>query len=219
MKPYEMTMSAPQNPSTADYLRISQTAATAHLRALGLEGKLEQQGYVWVIVRISGKIYAPLPETFTVQTWPGVRHRGFLPRYCRLLKDGAVLADMVTVWVLADAKSRTMALDIDPGVPELVTGDELPTPRSLPKKAVTDGREFAVEDGWIDANGHMNNCFYPYCAERTLGLTGLPKAFQVDYRHELLPGQRAAVAALWEENTVFISGFAEKEHFRMKLEY
>ena len=219
MQPFDIPMSAPKNPETADLLRISQEAATAHLRALGLEGKLEAQGYVWVIIRITGRIYAPLPPTFTARTWPGVRRRGFLPRYCRLLDGDRVLADMATVWVLADAKTRTLAADVDPGVPELVTGYELPAARALPKKSADGGAEFAVLDEWVDKNGHMNNCFYPHAAEKALGLTGLPKAFQVDYRHELLPGQTAKIASFREENKVFATGFSQIEHFRLMLEY
>ena len=76
MHPHEITLRAPASPRTADYLRFSQTAAASHLKALGLEGKLEQQGYVWVIVRIHGRIYKPLPPTFTVRTWPGAKCPG-----------------------------------------------------------------------------------------------------------------------------------------------
>ena len=119
MKPFTLTMHRPEHPRTSDFLRISQAAASAHLEALGLKGKLERRGLVWVIVRIRGEIYKPLPETFTVETWPGIRQKGFLPRYCRILDGSEVVASMVTLWVLADVKSRTMVLDLDPGVPEL----------------------------------------------------------------------------------------------------
>ncbi len=219
MKPYQLTMSAPQNLRTSDFLRISQAAATAHLDALGLTGTAENKGLVWVIVRIRGEIYAPLPETFTVETWPGISRRGFLPRYCRILDGDTVVASMVTLWVLADAESRTLSLGADLGVPELETGNELPFPRALPKKNAEKAAEFSVKSRWIDSNGHMNNCCYLDAAEDALGLTGLPKAFSVDYRHELLPGGHAAVSRVKEEENLHISGFGEKEFFRLLLEY
>lgn len=219
MMPFELTMCRPENLRTSDFLRISQTAASAHLEALGLTGVLEARGLVWVIIRIRGEIYKPLPQRFTVQTWPGIRQKGFLPRYCRILDGEEVVANMVTLWVLADAKSRTLSLDTDPGVPELVTGWELPIPRSLKRKTMEKAGEFSVKPQWIDGNGHMNNCCYLDAAEETLGLSAIPGAFSVDYRHELLPEQRTAVCARWEENTLCLSGQGETECFRMKLEY
>lgn len=219
MKPFELTMCRPEHLRTSDFLRISQAAATAHLEELGLTGALEAQGLVWVIIRIRGEVYKPLPEKFTVQTWPGVRQKGFLPRYCRILSGNEVVASMVTLWVLADAESRTLALDTDPGVPELVTGWELPIPRSLKRKTMEKVGEFSVKPEWIDGNGHMNNCCYLDAAEDTLGITRLPTAFTVDYRHELLPGGSAAVCAQRDGNILYFSGEGEKEHFRMMLEY
>lgn len=219
MKPYEFTLCRPESLRTSDFLRISQTAASAHLAELGLTGTLEARGLVWVIVRIRGEIYKPLPAEFTVQTWPGVRQKGFLPRYCRILEGDEVIASMVTVWVLADMESRTMVLDLDPGVPELVTGNELPMPRSLPRKRMERAGEFTVKPEWIDRNGHMNNCCYPDAAEDTLGITALPRAFSVDYRHELLPGRTVTVSALRDGEALYLSGAGETEHFRMKLEY
>lgn len=219
MNTFKLTMSRPEGLRTSAYLRISQAAATAHLDALGLTGVAEQQGLVWVIVRIHGEIYGPLPENFTVETWPGVANRGFLPRYCRILSGDTVLASMVTLWVLANAKSRTMVMDANLGVPEIVTGFELPIPRSLPRKKMAAGTPFTVQEAWIDSNGHMNNCCYLDAAEDTLGLTAIPKAFSVDYRHELLPEGHAAVSCLQEGSVLYISGAEEKEYFRMKLEY
>lgn len=218
MHPHEITLRAPASPRTADYLRFSQTAAASHLKALGLEGKLEQQGYVWVIVRIHGRIYKPLPPTFTVRTWPGAAKGGFLPRYCRLLDGDTVLADMVTLWVLADASSRAMA-QVDAGVPEMSTGYELPIPRALPRKQPEGGIPFTVQNNWIDENGHMNNCFYPQAAEDALGISRLPKAFWVDFRRELLPGQTAQICCREESDGLLLSGWGESEHFRMKLQY
>lgn len=219
MIPFTLSMSRPQPLRTSDFLRISQAAATAHLDRLGLTGKAEAQGLAWVIIRVRGELYAPLPETFTVQTWPGISRRGFLPRYCRILSGDTVVASMVTLWVLADAATRTLALGADLGVPEIETGYELPIPRALPKKAGAHTADFTVDPQWIDSNGHMNNCCYLDAAEQTLGLTGLPKAFSVDYRHELLPGGSAGLCCHREENRTYVTGTGETEYFRMLLEY
>lgn len=205
---------------TSDLLRISQDAATAHLDALGLTGAAEQKGLVWVVVRIQGEVYAPISGDVTAETWPGFRHRCFLPRYCRVYaSDGSLAASMVTLWALADANTRTLAEGAELGVPEMETGYELPVPRALPRKQMEVTGSFHVKEDWIDANGHMNNCCYLDAVEETLGLAAIPKRFSVDYRHELLPGGETSVSSLREENTVTISGHGDVEHFRMKLEY
>ena len=205
---------------TSDLLRISQAAATAHLDALGLTGAAKKNGLVWVIIRIHGEVYAPVNGEVTVETWPGVSQRGFLPRYCRIYAaDGTLAASFVTLWVLADAESRTLAEGASLGVPEMETGYELPIPRALPRKRMEVTGTFRVKPEWIDANGHMNNCCYLDAAEETLHLTAIPKALWVDYRHELLPGSEARISSMQEENVVTISGHGDVEHFRMKLEY
>ena len=220
MNPFTLPVTAPENTRLTDLLRISQAAATAHLDDLGLTGAAEAQGLVWVIIRICGEIYRPISGNMTAETWPGVAKNGFLPRYCRLFDEaGNLAASLVTVWVLADAESRTLAANAALPVPELTTGNELPIPRALPRKRMDTVGSFSVKPEWIDSNGHMNNACYPLAAEEVLGIQPLPKVFWLDYRHELLPGQRADISAQREEETLFVSAAAEKEHFRMKLQF
>ena len=219
MTPHILPVTAPGTPRLSDVLRLSQMAATSHLDALGLTGRAEAEGLVWVIIRIHGEIYGPISGSLTAETWPGVAKSGFLPRYCRLFDEsGRLVASLVTVWVLADAKSRTLAAATLP-IPDLTTGNELPIPRSLPRKRMETAGSFTVKPEWIDENGHMNNSCYPLAAEEVLGCQPLPKAFWLDYRHELLPGQTAELSALREEDTLFVSATAEKEYFRMKLQF
>ena len=206
-------------------LRLSQEAAFRHLCLLGLEGVVEKEGLAWVIIRSSGKIYAPPTGRCRISTWPGKTRAGMMPRYFQIhLPDGTLAMELVSVWMLADVQSRQMRLDLKLPIPDMTRGDELPFPRHLHKMDLPPVGQFTVTDALIDENGHMNNAVYPDTALRVLQENlPLPKSFSVDYRNELLPHSTAQVFALWEEGeerTLHLSGYAQDvESFRMKFTY
>jgi acyl-ACP thioesterase len=201
-------------------LRLSQEAAFAHLKELGLNGKAEEQGLAWMIIRIHGEILRPVAGDVAATTWPMAGKLGFLPRYCEMRDlEGNLCARLTSMWVLADADARTLRTDEPIPVPDMTRGDELPVGRSLPKKNLPYLGDFSVLDSQIDENGHMNNCEYatlamPYFPPRPL------KEFTIDYRAELLPRAQGNLWGAMDGDNLFISGMVdEKEHFRMKFTF
>jgi len=212
----------PEKSSLSKLLRLSQRAASGHLNALGLEGEVEKQGMVWVIIRTGGEIFAPLQGDITVTTWPGKSKSGMMPRYCEMHNaDGTLALRLVSVWMLADAKNRQMRLDAKIALPDLSRGDELPFPRHLPKKDLPALGSFTVTQDMIDANGHMNNAAYPDAALAFADKSAeLPKTFCLDYRNEILPQTTVLVGGAWQENLLLLGGRSEdKEYFRMQFTY
>ncbi len=201
-------------------LRLSQDAAFAHLKELGLHGKAEEMGLAWMIVRIHGEILRPMAGEIQVTTWPMAGKLGFLPRYCQMRdENGALCAHLTSLWVLADAASRTLRTDEPILVPDMTQGGELPIGRSLPKKNLPHLGTFAVTDQQIDENGHMNNCQYAALAQPYFPQP-LPREFTIDYRAELLPHAHGELWGGWDGNILSLSGTCgDKEHFRMKFSF
>ncbi len=220
MTPCTIIGRLPQNYGLPHLLRLSQDAAGEHLRLLGLHGKAEEMGLVWMIIRIHGEILRPLDGTLQISTWPMGSKRGFLPRYCEMRDEsGALCARMTTLWVLADATTRTLRMDEPIFVPNMTRGDELPPPRGLPKKNLSHWGTFAVTDEQIDENGHMNNCQYAALAQPYFPQP-LPRAFAIDYRAELLPRAHGDLWGGWDGEDLYLSGTCQdKEHFRMKFSF
>ncbi len=220
MTPCTITGRLPQDYGLSHVLQLSQKAAGEHLHQLGLHGKAEEMGLVWMIIRIHGEILRPLDGKLQITTWPMAGKRGFLPRYCEMRDaDGQLCARLTTLWVLADATTRTLRTDEPIPVPHMTRGDELPPDRSLPKKDLPYLGDFAVVDSQIDENGHMNNCQYATLAEPYFPPRPL-REFTIDYRAELLPNTCGTLWGAWEGETLSICGTAaEKDHFRMKFSF
>ena len=222
MPAFSRIMTLPQSFRTSDLLRLSQDAAFGHLQELGLGGVAEKLGYVWVITRVRGEILNPPDRTLRVETWPGKTRLGMMPRYCDMYnEDGTLAVRLLTVWVLADFRTRQMVQDPAVCVPDMTRGGEMPSPRSLARKLMPRVGGFMPAPGQIDGNGHMNNAAYLDAAEDSLPFPPRAlSAFAVDYRAEILPGTQVTVYATEQENCVFLSGSCgEKEHFRMQLTY
>ena len=63
----------------------------------------------------------------------------------------------------------------------------------------------------IDLNGHVNNARYPRFVIDALnpGDEGSVRSFQIDYRHEVMPGAPLAVHTLVEDGRVLSKGVRE----------
>ena len=218
MEPLSLTLQVPRGELLSGLLRMSQQAATRHLDELGLTGYVERQGLVWVIVRTHGKFFSSPGETLDITTWPGKSRAGLMPRHYQMFHpDGTPCLHLVSLWALADAESRKMRPDVAVPLPELTLPQEIPLPRAFPRRSDPLLGQFTVTPDYIDRNGHMNNAAYlepvaPFLKGR------LPREFTVDYRAELLPGQRVDVCGQEEENALYLSGkVGDGEHFRMRF--
>ncbi|MBP3314013.1 MAG: hypothetical protein J6K84_05110 [Oscillospiraceae bacterium] len=220
MTPCTLYGRLPEHYGLSHILELSQKAAGTHLEQLGLSGKAEEMGLAWMIIRIHGEILRPLQDELKISTWPMESKRGFLPRYCEMHdSEGNLCLKMTTLWVLADATTRTLRMDEPILVPNMARGDELPPARSLPKKTLPQLGAFTVTDDQIDENGHMNNCQYATLAQPYFPVDTLHQ-FTVDYRAEILPHAHGELWGAWEDDAFFFCGTCEeKEHFRMKLTF
>ena len=154
--------------SASNLLRYMQDAANSQME----EDKpsyieLVKQGYAFVLSRIRVSSYAPLysHEHIEVQSW-ACESRGVQYNRCyRILRDGVIVAEAVSVWALvsiADRKPhRVSEFNFAYRQDEMLELDLPPRfriPEDVPLSLVG---EKTIEYADIDLNGHMNNTHYP----------------------------------------------------------
>ena len=168
--------------SASALLRFMQDAAN---RALAEDGpsfdELYSRGMTFILCRLRLSSYAPLRvhDTIEVQTW-ACESRGFqFDRCFRILRDGVIVAEAVSVWALfgvADKKlHRVSELGSSYRTDEMLELD-LPTRIRVPEDATMSLKgERTVEYADIDSNGHMNNTRYPdiLCSYLGTPMTGM----------------------------------------------
>ena len=189
--------------------------------------ELVKQGCVWVLVKYRltiGRLPRP-DEALTLTTWPICGRLGLYPRSFELLDAaGEPLLRAESLWAMMDLHSRGMISGEERGI--LVLGAEEERFRPPHRIAVPEGGEvfaFTPSPDQIDVNGHMNNAAYLDAVEPVLpaafrGRT--PRALAVDYEHELLPGQQAALRVVTDGESCFFEGNAnDKVCFRLREDF
>lgn len=153
-------------------LYYAQETAGAHCREMGYDrDALTEKNLFWAVLRHRVLIYR-LPsagETITVRTWPMPITRVAYPRAVRAFdKEGKVLFEMVSLWVLMDRTTRAMVLPGKSGVdvPGVLVGDEPAAPGSLMPGTHQNIAHWLVSEGDLDVNGHVNNTKYLDQAEK-----------------------------------------------------
>ena len=156
----------------------------------------------WAITRQAVQI-TRLPrayETITVETWPMPATRVAYPRATVCYDAGGnELFRCIALWILMDLTTRAMVVpgktDID--VPGTLRGGELPSPKSLTPKQLSNFTDRKVRFGQLDRNGHMNNTKYLEWAMDLLPGSfhaGHPlKEFTVCYLNESKEGDRVTL--------------------------
>ena len=145
-------------------LYFVQQAAGAHCRLLGADA--ERLGALfWAVSRVSAEItrLPTLGETITVETWPMPTSRVAYPRAVMARdENGELLFKVVSLWVLMDKNTRAMVLPGQSGVEVngILTGSELPIPRSVALRPMENTANRTVGFTLLDENGHMNNTRY-----------------------------------------------------------
>ncbi len=129
----------------------------------------DEAGLAFLLSRISIRIYGQLHsyDPFDSETWIIDRHSAATTRCFRILREGEVMAEGVSLWALMNIREHRLvrAADFDQGFSpddEAISLPELPV--RFPVPAVQDmtlvgERHIVYSD--LDYNGHMNNTRYP----------------------------------------------------------
>lgn len=154
--------------SVSNLLKYMQDAATSQMEADGPSyDSLMGQGLSFVLSRIRISSYAPLHthDVITTQSWACESRGAQFNRCYRVLRDGVIVAEGVSVWALVGLNDhklhRVTEFDFRYGQDEMIELD-LPSRFRIPEDAglVLNG-ERTVEYADVDMNAHMNNTRYP----------------------------------------------------------
>ena len=154
--------------SASNVLRFMQDAAFSAMKEDGLSyNELFERGYAFILSRTRMSLYAPIysHEKLEVQTW-ACESRGVQFNRCyRILRDGAIVAEAVSVWALygtCDKRlHRVTEFDLGYRTDDMIELD-LPARFKIPDDVeMRLVGERTVEYADIDLNGHMNNTRYP----------------------------------------------------------
>lgn len=198
-------------------LDMFQDVATVQAEQMGIgRDSMMSQGVFWVVIRSKFEIVKDPAhlQRVTVRTWPHSPSRfSFLRDYSMRDEGGGLLVKATSEWVLMDAETRKFASVKDYCA---VDGD-YDTARAFdakPKKLhdFAEGNlpQFTVVPSFvdIDLNGHVNNaCYANYVVDAlNPGEAGAIRTFQMDYRHEAMPGVSLVMHTLVEDGIVRSKG-------------
>ena len=210
----------------SELFRIFQKAASADLERTNLSvGRMSLLKLAWVITEQYVEIRR-MPcagEKVTVETWPGKTKHVFFPRYYRLLEEnGRELAKGCSEWVLMDEEKRSLAFPSIYGIhaDAVITGNEIPMPRSVRRPVLEKTLTFTVPPDMIDSNGHMNNAAYFDLADEVIPRADdlAPKSMHIQYFKELRQGDVIEVGCSSSDGVCFMEGCSEDQiYFRMRM--
>ncbi len=154
--------------SASNLLRYMQDAANSSMEDDGLSyNELFERGYSFILSRIRLSSYAPLysHDKLEVQSW-ACESRGVQFNRCyRILRDGGIVAEAVSVWAMVGVNDRKLHRVTEMNLPyriddmlELDMPARFKIPEDVDMHLVG---ERTVEYADIDLNGHMNNTRYP----------------------------------------------------------
>ena len=185
--------------STSNLLKYMQDAANCAMEADGPSyDELFSEGYSFILSRIRLSSYAPLHshEKLEVQSW-ACESRGVQFNRCyRILRDGIIVAEAVSVWALVGVNDRrlhrTNELDLHYRTDDMLELD-LPARFKIPEDVeLRLVGERTVEYADVDMNGHMNNTRYPdiLCGHLDGGMKGQRViSIGISFVHEALLGE------------------------------
>lgn len=154
--------------SVSNMLRYMQDAANYEMEEDGLSyNELFLRGLSFVLSRIRMSFYSPIyaHEKIEVQSW-ACESRGVQFNRCyRIMKNGVIAAEAVSVWALVGVNDRHLhrvnELDLPYRKDEMLELDmpaRFKIPDDVDMRLVS---ERVVEYADVDMNGHMNNTHYP----------------------------------------------------------
>lgn len=154
--------------SVSNMLRYMQDAANYEMEEDGLSyNELFSRGLSFVLSRIRMSFYSPIyaHEKIEVQSW-ACESRGVQFNRCyRIIKNGVIAAEAVSVWALVGVNDRHLhrvnEFDLPYRKDEMLELDmpaRFKIPDDVDMRLVS---ERVVEYADVDMNGHMNNTHYP----------------------------------------------------------
>ncbi|MBE6542007.1 MAG: hypothetical protein E7672_06125 [Ruminococcaceae bacterium] len=154
--------------SVSNMLRYMQDSANFAMEEDGPSYiELFEKGYAFILSRIRMSFYSPIysHENLTVETWACESKGVQFNRCYRILRDGRIMAEAVSVWALCGVEDRRphRVSEFDFGyrqdaMLELDMPARFRIPDDVEMRLVG---ERTVEYADIDINGHMNNTHYP----------------------------------------------------------
>lgn len=154
--------------SASSIFRYMQEAANSAMEADGPSyNELFDQGLAFILSRMRMSSYSPIRahDNVVVQSW-ACESRGVQWNRCyRILRDGMIVAEAVSVWALCGVHDKKLhrvnEFDFGYRTDDMIELDmpaRFKIPDDVEMKLVG---ERTVEYADIDLNGHMNNAHYP----------------------------------------------------------
>jgi medium-chain acyl-[acyl-carrier-protein] hydrolase len=190
----------------ASFFRAMQGAAGYHAEHLGFGyHSLLEKDMAWILSRVKIRFhqFPTFDKQVTLHTWPkGVQQKILFIRDFNILdSDGACMAAASTAWLLVDIQSMRFLTSekLPSSMPDnqgLFALDEklekISIPKDLPEIFVARAR---YSD--IDLMGHVNNTRYIDwvcdCFESEAYRTRKLSWLQINYTHEVKPGERVSI--------------------------
>lgn len=143
--------------------------------------ELYDRGLTFVLCRLRLSSYAPIHahESISVETWACESKGVQFERCFRVLRDGVIVAEAVSVWALIGVEDRHIHRVSELGDcyrTDAMLELDLPSRIRVPDDVQLSLKgERAVEYADIDMNGHMNNTRYPdiFCGFLGVSMTGM----------------------------------------------
>lgn len=203
-------------------LGFLQEAATRASLALHISGPeaLEKYNALWMVTRNWVEMEKPVRwnDLLTIRTW----HRGAggasSYRDFDILRDGEVIGQGVSLWVLVDAAEHKLMKMKGLAEFQSTDGGELNKPIKLHRARMPeqfDGRslrEMRYSD--TDINGHINNIHYADFACDAIHLERygegkFVRTFQLDYITECMAGETVSIDTAVAGGNLFARGVGE----------
>lgn len=200
-------------------LGILQEAATRASLALHISGPeaLEKYNALWMVTRNWVELDEPIRwnDLLTIRTW----HRGAAGassyRDFDIIRDGKVIGQGVTLWVLVDAAEHKLMRMRDLTEFHGTDGGELKKSIKLHRAQMPDqfdvqsSREMRYSD--TDINGHINNIHYADFACDAIHLERygegkFVRTFQLDYITECMAGETLSIDTAVDGNNLYARG-------------
>lgn len=154
--------------SVSNMLRYMQDAANCEMEEDGESyNELIEKGLSFVLSRIRMSFYAPIysHEKLEVQSWACESKGVQFNRCYRIIRDGVIVAEAVSVWALVGVNDRKLhrvsEFELTYRMDEMLELD-MPARFKIPEDVTMRlVGERSVEYADVDMNGHMNNTKYP----------------------------------------------------------
>lgn len=214
--------------SASSIFRYMQEGANSAMEADGPSyDELYEKGLAFILSRMRMSSYAPLHvhDKVEVQSW-ACESKGVQWNRCyRILRDGMIVAEAVSVWALCGVQDKKLhrVNEFDFGyrtddMLELDSPARFRIPDHVTLKLVG---ERTVEYADIDQNGHMNNTRYPDVLASHLGTSMRGQrviSFGISYVSEAPLGETLKIYSGVSDGTYYVRTVRENGQINVEAE-